>query len=111
MIHIGRSITDDYNNVVKGYIQVKRRVLYVAFQTFAKDEGVDKPISAHYFYQQLRSLKLKVDEITVNNNKGLGFHPTQLYQECIQRGYEHADFTFGGFEKQQDIVDETEFTW
>ena len=111
MIHIGRSITDDYNNVVKGYIQVKRRVLYVAFQTFAKDEGIEKPISAHYFYQQLRSLKLKVDEITVNNNKGLGFHPTQLYQECIQRGYEHADFTLEGFEKQQDIVDETEFTW
>ena len=34
-----------------------------------------------------------------------------LYQECIQRGYEHADFTLEGFEKQQDIVDETEFTW
>jgi len=44
----------------------------------------------------------------VNNNKGLGFNPTQLYQECIQRGYEHADFTLEGFEKQQDIVDESD---
>ena len=47
--------------------------------------------------------------MTVDNNKGMGFVPEKLYQECIQRGYEHPDYTLKGFKKEAEHVDHTEF--
>ena len=52
---------------------------------------------------------LKIDDITVNNNRGMGFVPNKLYQECLQRRYEHSDFALEGFRKEEEPIDNTAF--
>ena len=67
------------------------------------------PHGAHSYYKQLRELKLDITDTTVNNCKGFGFNLQELYQECIQRGYENGDFAVEGFQRQDDMVDTREF--
>ena len=109
LIHTVKDCTGQATLEQLVYTKIKRREIYEAFQAFARKEGVEKPWSAHAFYQSIRSLKLNIDDVTLNNNKAMGFNPKRLYQECIQRGYEHPDFTLNGFKKEEEHVDRTEF--
>ena len=116
---VARSLVDYLRNILSGsgekridkhvYLKMKRRDMYLAFQEYAKAEGIDKPVSAQSYYTQIKSLKLKIDDITVNNNRGMGFVPNKLYQECLQRRYEHSDFALEGFRKEEEPIDNTAF--
>jgi hypothetical protein len=58
---------------------------------------------------RMRELKLCISEVSLKGCESFGFDLQALYQECIQRGYDHPDFAVGGFKKESDIVDDHSF--
>ncbi len=92
-----------------GNLKVKRSDMFDLYQIYAEKVKKKFPHGAHSYYKQLRELKLDITDITVNNCNGFGFNLRELYQECIQRGYENGDFAVGGFQKRDEIVDTRRF--
>ena len=93
-----------------GVIKVKRSVVYQAYMVFVT-EFKQTPRTNHLLYKRLRELKLRISECKVGNScAAFVFDLDELYQECIQRGYENPKFALPGFQQKDEILDHRPFS-
>jgi hypothetical protein len=93
-----------------GMVKIKRSVVYQAYQEFVA-EFKQTPRTKYHVYTKLRELKLPMPECKVGNScDAFVFDVEELYQECIQRGYENPKFALPGFQQKDEILDHRPFS-
>jgi hypothetical protein len=72
-------------------VRVRRSTVCDEYIAFAK-EMKQTSLSRQAYYNKLRELKLNITDVKVENCDGFALHTEDLYQECLDRGYENETF-------------------
>ena len=101
--------SDGPKYVPSGDLKVKRRRMFEEYLDYARKMNNRSPDSPHSYYNKLRELKLDITDVRAYGYDLFSFNLEELYQECIQRGYENGRFAIEGFQRENDTVDAREF--